>query len=77
MSSIVIELQQESLNKNISISDLLRKALVVAKKLKISDFEEWITNELNGYEKAEDIPAYRYVAGSVKAWNPHHGSASS
>ena len=73
MNSIVIELQKEALNKNISISDLLRKALVVAKKLKVLDFEQWVTNELNGYEKAEDIPDYRYVEGSVKAWNPFHG----
>lgn len=73
MSYIVLELQKDALDKNITISDLLRKALVVAKKLKISEFQTWVTNELNGYENAEDIPNYRYVEGKVRAWNPFHG----
>lgn len=73
MSSVVVELQRESLDRNVPISDLLRKALVVAKKLKISDFEKWVANELNGYEKGEDIPKYREIIGTIKAWNPYHG----
>ena len=58
MSSLVFELQRDALNRNASVSDLLRKALVVSKKLKISEFEKWVTNELNGY--SEDIPDYRF-----------------
>lgn len=73
MSSIVVELQQDALSKQVSITDLLRKCFVVARKLGISDFEKWINNELNGYEDVNDIPAYRQISGSVKAWNPYHG----
>jgi hypothetical protein len=73
MSSIVIELQQDALGKKGSITDLLRKSFVVARKLRIADFEEWVTHELNGYEDSKDIPAYRQITGSVKAWNPYHG----
>lgn len=73
MSSIVLELQGEALDQNVSISGLLRKALVVAKKLNISEFESWVNNELNGYKKGEDIPRYRQVEGVVKGWNPYHG----
>ena len=73
MTSIVIELQRDSLGRNVPISDLLRKALVVAKKLHISEFESWVNNELNGYERGEDIPDYRQIRGKIKAWNPYQG----
>jgi hypothetical protein len=73
VTSVVLELQRDALNREIPISDLLRKAFVVAKKLKITEFENWVTHELNGYENAEDIPEYRQIQGKVEAWNPYHG----
>ncbi len=74
MSYIVIELQKETLDPNIRIVDLLRKSLVVAKKLKLIDFENWINLELNGYYETDiDIPKYRHVVGQLKAWNPYNG----
>ncbi|MGD9655297.1 MAG: hypothetical protein AB7U44_08880 [Sulfuricurvum sp.] len=72
MNSIVLELQKEALDQNISITTLLRKALLAAKKLKVIEFENWILNELNGYENHE-IPDYRKIKGIVKAYNPYHG----
>jgi hypothetical protein len=73
MSSIVIELQKNALDKNVSISELLRKSLVIARKLKIIEFERWVSSELNGYSKTDKIPEYRWGTGSVKAWNPYYG----
>jgi predicted RNA binding protein with dsRBD fold (UPF0201 family) len=73
MASVVIELQRDALDRNVSITDLLRKSLVVARKLKINEFEKWVSSELNGYSKTEEIPDYRWATGSVKAWNPYHG----
>ncbi len=73
MNSLVLELQKESLDSSIPIGDLLRKALVVAKKLKLKDFEEWIKSERDGYWGKEKFPDYRMVRGEVKAWNPYHG----
>lgn len=52
---------------------LLRKALVVARKLSVPEFQEWISFELNGYGKGNDIPEYRQIRGEIKAWNPYHG----
>lgn len=60
MSSIVTELQQDAVNPAINVANLLRKALIVANKLKVTDFEQWIQNELNGYEK-DKIPHYRLL----------------
>ena len=49
MAKIVIELQHEALKSNFDIMNLLRKAYLVARKLKLQEFEDWINNELNGY----------------------------
>lgn len=73
MSSVVVDLQKDALDRQVSITDLLRKAFVVARKLGIEEFEKWVTHELNGYEDAKDIPDYRQLSGSVKAWNPYRG----
>jgi len=73
MSSVVLDLQELAYNSDVSISTLLRKAYVIAKKLKVKDFEEWIDNELSGYKKEKDIPKYREVAGDIRGWNPFYG----
>jgi hypothetical protein len=73
MSSVVVELQRDALNRSFPVSDLLRKALVVSKKLSIGEFEIWLTNELNGYGEGQDVPKYRLVHGEIKGWNPYHG----
>jgi len=72
MPSLVLELQTEAISPNAKVSDLLRKALVVASKLKIREFEQWAKNELQGYE-ADPIPNYRCVKGEIKAYNPVRG----
>lgn len=73
MSKIVLELQQEAISKESDILNLLRKAYLVARKLKLNEFENWINNELNGYEAMDKLPDYRKVRGEVKAWNPYQG----
>ena len=68
---IVIELQREALDESISIESLMRKAYLVARKLNLKDFEEWISQEQNGYK--QKVPEYRNIVGEIKAWNPYHG----
>lgn len=72
MSGIVLELQREALDKNADIESLLRKAYVIAKKLNLKEFEDWIKLEQNGYSSRE-VPEYRYVQGQIKARNPFYG----
>jgi hypothetical protein len=73
MAGLVEQLQEEALDSTKPITDLLRKALVVAKKLAIKDFENWITAELNGYNAANlKPPEYRKVGGEIKAYNPYN-----
>ena len=73
MAKIVIELQHEALKSDFDIMNLLRKAYLVARKLKLQEFEDWVNNELNGYKDLDKIPDYRLLRGEIKAWNPYHG----
>jgi len=74
LSGLVLELQRDALDSNIRVSDLLRKAFVVSRKLNITEIQEWITHELNGYPNEDVIiPEYRKVYGTPKIWNPYHG----
>lgn len=73
MDYLVIDLQKSAIDQKTSITTLLRKALFVAKKLKLNEFEIWINNELNGYKIFEDIPEYRLVHGELKGLNPYVG----
>lgn len=75
MSSIVIDLQQDALGKHVKVSDLLRKALVVARKLSLYEFQTWIENELDGYrgKTKTEIPEYRNLSGQVCCFNPYQG----
>lgn len=71
MGAVVLELQRDALDKGVKVADLLRKALVVARKLKQDEFKDWIESELSGYEGK--VPDYRMVQGTPRAWNPYRG----
>ena len=71
MSSIVLELQEAAYTSNTSLSELIRKAYFIAKKLDLESQSEWLRKELNGYKEGDDIPEYRILNSSIqaKAWN--------
>lgn len=73
--SMVSQLQMEAVNKNVPVSNLLRLSKVIATKLTQKEALSWIDQELNGYRniKAEEIPQYRHLRGTPKAYNPYHG----
>jgi len=72
MSSLVEELQKDSLNHDIKIIELLQKSLVVSTKLRLDEFACWVRQELDGYGET-DIPKYRELHGEVQVFNPYHG----
>src|SRR3990172_11039624 len=75
MPSIIQELQIEAARQSGSVTELLRKAKIVASKLDLQEFLEWIENELNGYKETDykKYPPYRFINGEPKGWNPYHG----
>jgi hypothetical protein len=66
-TSLIDELQLDASNSAVSVPSLLRKALMVAAKLELSDIPEWINKELSGYGLDDLLPAYRIPYGTVKA----------
>lgn len=64
--SLVLELQKDCLNADLDIMNLLRKAFLVAKKLEIDDFVEWVQCEMNGYA-GHEVPEYRKLYGKIMA----------
>lgn len=73
MTSVVIDLQKKALDKTASTSDLLREALVIARKLKILPIQDWLKSELNGYSENSIIPDYRIIVGEIKSFNHLNG----
>src|SRR5208283_5268685 len=66
-TSPIDELQLDASNVAVSVSSLLRKALMVSSKLELSDIPDWINKELSGYVDGDSLPSYRTVHGQVKA----------
>ena len=73
MDSIVLELERKATDKDADVAELVRMALVVATKLGLDEFRQWAEQELNGYRKEAEVPAYRQVNAEVKAHSPYHG----
>ena len=71
--TLVHDLQRKALDQNIPVSDLLRMAYMVAVKLNLDDFKQWLDNELNGYRNADDLLEYRFITGFIRSYNPYHG----
>lgn len=69
--SIILKLQKKCLDKNESLQDLLREALLISSKLKLDNFKEWINSELKGYNG--NIPEYRVITVKLKFFNPYQG----
>jgi len=66
-SSLVEQLQLDACNPEVPVSNLLRKALLVASRLEIPGAPEWINAELSGYSNANDVPSYRRLRGRAMA----------
>lgn len=73
MLPLVLQLQADALNSDISVSDLLLKAKVVATKLNVTDFLQWVECEINGYRDTNEVPNYREIRGTVQGYNPYRG----
>ncbi|APC14648.1 hypothetical protein BLL42_02455 [Pseudomonas frederiksbergensis] len=70
-----MQLQELASSSDHDISELLRKSLMVATKLGLSEFRDWIMAELNGYsgKSREMLPDYRVIHGQLQVQNPYHG----
>jgi hypothetical protein len=63
---LVLELQELASDNRVDIRDLLLKALLVAQKLGVDEFSDWLKKELEGYESS-DVPGYRKISTQLRA----------
>ena len=73
MSSVVLDLQNEVTKSKCDIVSVLRRAHLIATKLSLDEFNQWVVNELNGYKSQTEAPEYRSIIGQLKAFNPYQG----
>jgi hypothetical protein len=59
--TLLDEIQSEILS-GASLSTALRKAKVLAYRLKNQEFKDWVEHELNGYEETSPLPEYRKIS---------------
>lgn len=64
MPALVPELIAMAIEPQTSVSSLLRRSLVAASRLGVSDVVSWMTSELNGYSSAP-LPEYRRIRGQL------------
>ncbi|WP_167509255.1 hypothetical protein [Pseudomonas oryzihabitans] len=72
MPALVTELVNAAIDTSVSSADLLRRALVTARRLGVPELIDWISSELNGYYSGE-VPDYRRVQGQLMAESPIRG----
>ena len=58
-ASLAAQIQRDVVDSGVPISDVLRKAKILASRLKNAEFKRWVDAELSGYDSAADIPDYR------------------
>jgi hypothetical protein len=73
MSSPVQQLQGDAINPQVRVSDLVRKAKLVASKLRLDELEKWADAELQGYHDGESVPSYRRAQGTPIWLSPFRG----
>ena len=53
------DITSDLINPSPSLTDVLRKARVLAYKLDSPELRQWTNSELSGYRKGESLPDYR------------------
>ncbi|WP_421179783.1 hypothetical protein [Aeromonas enteropelogenes] len=73
MPALIPELIAMASDPSVKASDLLRRAMVAARLLKLPEWATWISHELQGYPDGADLPSYRLLHGELKVMNPVRG----
>jgi hypothetical protein len=75
--SLLRDIQGAATDPNIDVATLLRKAKILASRLKNQELARWVDSELDGYPDAKDLPPYRILAVSsrgtlINRWRTVH-----
>jgi len=65
--TLLREIQSAATDSAVEISTVLRKAKILASRLRNPEFGDWVDRELNGYSAdCADVPRYREIHGVVE-----------
>lgn len=59
--SVLQDIIQTAADSKTSLSDVLRKARILATRLRNEPLKDWVDKELNGYKNKKDLPEYRVI----------------
>lgn len=59
--SLLKQIQDATIDRKLQLGDVLRMCKILAARLKHPAFNEWISQELNGYEDRKKLPDYRIL----------------
>jgi hypothetical protein len=62
---IIEDIQSDLIDHNAPLSDILRKAKVLASQLDNKELASWASMELDGYPNISELPDYRFIATSA------------
>jgi hypothetical protein len=71
MPTLVEKLQMDAMDRNVSVSDLLRRVKLTSIKHGLSETADWVEHELSGYET--NPPPYRILHGRPMGRHPLRG----
>ena len=57
--SLLDEIRTDLVNESADLSNILRKAKILASALRLPEFREWVDSELSGYIDRDNVPSYR------------------
>jgi len=58
---ILRQIQSDLLKQDVSLSNILRKAKVLAFHLHSDELRTWVSHELDGYKSSSELPDYRVI----------------
>ncbi len=58
--SLLDEIRSDLVNESADLSNILRKAKILASAIALPEFREWVDFELSGYPNRETVPDYRW-----------------
>lgn len=56
---IMEDVRRDLISGSANLSNTLRKARVLASRIKLPEFQEWVKSELGGYADISSVPDYR------------------
>ena len=57
--NLLDEIRSDLTNQSADLSNTLRKAKILASRIGLDEFREWVDSELSGYTDLEKLPSYR------------------